>query len=341
MHILQVDPHDEVALAAWFAVQQAVERDERPDEVCTLLDEVRAAAVVGSGPDPDSASVLLSALCVGEGGEDEVVGAARLHLPRRDNLHLAEVELYAHPAVRRRGVGRALVTELERVLRADGRTSLIGYTDEPPGRPSAMTQGAAQGLGFVKTQEEVRRDIDLPLDPGRAAVLEAEIAPYAADFDVVTWRDAAPEHLLDDLAVLHQRMSTDVPMADLDITEEVFDAARVRRHEQLARDMGRALLGAGAVHRETGRMVAYTDQAVPLSEPARAYQWNTIVLSEHRGHRLGTAVKLACLRLLSGQVPQARVITTWNAEENVAMIRVNDALGARVNGMSTAWQKRL
>ena len=224
MHILQVDPHDEVALAAWFAVQQAVERDERPDEVCTLLHEVRAAAVVGSGSDPDSASVLLSALCVGEGGGDEVVGAARLHLPRRDNLHLAEVELYAHPAVRRRGVGRALVTELERVLRADGRTSLIGYTDEPPGRPSAMTQGAGQGLGFVKAQEEVRRDIDLPLDPGRSAVLETEIAPYAADFDVVTWRDAVPEHLLDDLAVLHQRMSTDVPMADLDITEEVFDA---------------------------------------------------------------------------------------------------------------------
>jgi len=80
---------------------------------------------------------------------------------------------------------------------------------------------------------------------------------------------------------------------------------------------------------------------VPLSEPARAYQGDTIVLSEHRGHRLGIVVKLACLRLLSGQVPQARVITTWNAEENVAMIRVNDALGARVNGTSTAWQKRL
>jgi len=336
VRVLQVDPRDETALAAWFAVQQAVERDERPDEVCTLLDEVRAGVLDGSGPDPDSASVLLSAVC-----EDEVVGAVRLHLPRRDNLHLAEVELYVHPAARRRGVGRALVTEMDRVARADGRTSLIGYTDEPPARPSAMSEGAARALGFVRTQQEVRRDIDLPLDPGRAAALEAEITAYAVAFDMVTWRDVAPEHLVDDLAVLHQRMSTDVPMADLDIAEEVFDAARVRRHEQLARAMGRALYGAGAVHRDSGRMVAYTDQAVPLSEPTRAYQWNTIVLSEHRGHRLGTLVKLACLRRLSSEVPQTRVISTWNAEENVAMIRVNDALGARVNGTSTAWQKRL
>ena len=336
MHVTQVDPQDGTSVAAWHAVRQAVEQDERPGEACALLDEVRASAVVGSGPDPDTAVVLLS---VEVGGE--VVGAARLDTPRRDNLHLAEVEVFVHPGARRRGVGRSLVAEVERRLEADGRSSLIGYTDEPPGRSSAMTCGAGQALGFVQAQQEVRRDIDLPLDTERAAVLDAEVSPYAVDFDVVTWRDAVPDSLVDDLAVLHQRMSTDVPMADLDITEEAYDAARVRRHEALASAMGRALFGAGAVHRGTGRLVAYTDQAVPLSEPARAYQWNTIVLSEHRGRRLGTLVKLACLRRLADEVPQARVITTWNAEENAAMIRVNDALGARVNGGSTAWQKRL
>lgn len=340
MLIQPVDPRDEAAFAAWFAVQHAVEEDERPGEPGYLPEELRASALTGSGPDPDTAIVLLSA-CLEGAVEEGVVGAARLDLPRRDNLHLCELSLFVHPRARRRGVGRALLAEVERRLREDGRTSVMGYTDEPPGRPSAMASGAGRALGYVLTQEEVRRDIDLPLDPDRAAALEAAARPCAVDYDVVLWQGAAPEHLVDDLAVLHQRMSTDVPMADLDITEEAFDAARVRRHEELARAMGRTLLGAGAVHRPTGRMVAYTDMAVPGAAPERAYQWNTIVLSEHRGHRLGTLVKLACLRLLSEQVPQARVISTWNAVENTPMIRVNDALGARVNGTSGAWQKRL
>ena len=336
MDVRTVDPRDGQAFAAWFAVLRAVELDARPDEVGYTAQEVRAAALTGSGPDPDSSVLLLAAV-----EDDAVVGTARLDLPRRDNLHLAEVEVCVPPQERRRGVGRVLSAELERRMRADGRTSAIGFSDEPPGRPSAMTEGAAKALGYVWTQEEARRDIDLPLPTDAVRALEAGCRPYAVDFEVLTWRDLAPEHLLDDLAVLHQRMSTDVPMADLDVTEEVFDAARVRRHEQLAQDMGRALFGAGAVHRPTGRLVAYTDQAVPLDLPERAFQWNTIVLTEHRGRRLGTLVKLACLQRLSQEVPAARSISTWNALENTAMIRVNDALGARVNGHVVAWQKRL
>lgn len=324
------------ALEAWFAVMQACEREDRPDEVGYLAGEVRAAAVQGGGPDPDAVVALLSCSLDGR-----VVGAARCDTPRRDNLHLAEVELYVLPADRRRGVGRALADAVEARLRADGRTSLLGYSDEPPGRPSAMSLGAGAALGYRPEQQEARRDVDLPLDIDRVAALEAACAPYAGDYDLLAWRDRVPDHLLDDLAVLHQRMSTDAPIADLDIAEEAYDGPRVRRHEQRTLDMGRALVGAGAVHRPTGRLVAYTDQAVPLAAPERAYQKNTIVLPEQRGHRLGTLVKLACLQRLTAEVPQVRLITTWNALENTPMIRVNDALGARVNGEMTAWQKRL
>lgn len=326
---------DGPAFDAWFAVLRACELHDRPDEPGYLPEEVRAEVREGSSHDPDVRRLLLSATVDGE-----VVGAARTGLPRRDNPHLAELELFVLPSYRRRGIARALLQHLDRVWEADGRTTVIGYADEPPGRPSAMTLGAGEALGFALEQSEVRRDVDLPLDPARVAALEAQCAPYADGYDVVTWRAAVPEPLLDDLAVLHARMSTDVPLADLDIAPEVFNGARVRRHEQLAVASGRAMVGAGAVHRATGRMVAYTDQAVPLAAPSRAYQWNTIVLAEHRGHRLGTLVKLAALQRLSAEVPQVRVISTWNAAENEAMIRVNDALGARVDGAVTAWQRR-
>ncbi len=105
--------------------------------------------------------------------------------------------------------------------------------------------------------------------------------------------------------------------------------------------MDRSYFGAVAVHRSTGRSVAYTTMGVPLSQPERVYQWDTLVLREHRGHRLGTLVKLAALQEMAAHSPRSRCITTWNAQENAPMIRVNDALGARTNGQLINWQKRL
>ena len=337
MHIEQVDPRDPDAFAAWFAVAEQVQQQVRPGEPAWLPHEIRASALSALEPDRDRDRWLLAAR-----DGDQVVGAARVDLPLRDNLHLAEVELYTSPPEQCRGVARALLAELERRCRASGRTTLLGYSDEVPvAGGSPMSRGAGAALGFTVGQSEVRRDIDLPLNPDRVAALEAESRSYATDFDVVTWGQSVPEPLLADLAHLHQRMSTDIPLGELDITEESFDGPRVRRHERLALAMDRSLFAAGAIHRPSGRMVAYTDMAVPRAAARRAYQWNTIVLAEHRGHRLGTLIKLAALQELSAAYPQAQFITTWNAEENRAMIRVNDALGARVNGGSMAWQKRL
>ena len=50
-------------------------------------------------------------------------------------------------------------------------------------------------------------------------------------------------------------------------------------------------------------MVAYTDLAATEHEPERAYQWGTLVRPDHRGHRLGLAVKVANLRLLQESAP--------------------------------------
>jgi RimJ/RimL family protein N-acetyltransferase len=136
-------------------------------------------------------------------------------------------------------------------------------------------------------------------------------------------------------------MSTDVPKDEMDWREEVWDAARVRRNEDLSRAMDRSWVGAGAVHVPTGRLIAFTVMGVPRSRPERAYQWETLVQSDHRGHRLGTLVKLAALQELAAHDPRIRFITTWNAQENAPMIAVNDLLGARVNGRLAITQKVL
>ncbi len=62
---------------------------------------------------------------------------------------------------------------------------------------------------------------------------------------------------------------------------------------------------------------------------------------EHRGHRLGLAVKLANLDFLAEREPAVRMIGTGNAQENAPMIAVNDMLGFEIAGVGMFWQKQL
>ena len=331
VEIAEIDPRDDAAFAQWFAVTEASDQVDRPGEPGWLRHEQQ---VISRG-DEDCRSQLL----VARDG-DRVVGAVRLELPQKDNEHLCETVLVVHPGSRRRGIGRALDDEVVRRVRALGRTTVLTMCDEPPGTDHGHRK-AGVALGYDVAQEEVRRDIDLPLDPARVAGLQRETAPHAADYDVVTWWDRCPDELLDDCAALNKAMSTDVPKDRMDWREEVWDGARLRRNEEHVVEMDRTYLAAGALHRPTGRLVAFTTMGVPRSAPQRAYQWETLVLREHRGHRLGMLLKLTALQELAARQPQAQFISTWNARENDHMIAVNDALGARTNGGIAALQKVL
>lgn len=334
MRVVEVDPTDEQQFLRWYRVLEAAQRHDAPDDPDWSLRELRAVALRSSEPEAPERAVHLAVV---DGGE--FVGAARLDLPQRDNRHLALGELFAvHPDARRRGVGSALLDAVDAAAAADGRTDLLGEFAELPDRP-APGRGFALARGFACAQVNVRRDLDLPPDAARLVALEAACAPYADGYRVVTWGDRCPEQYVQDRALLARRMSTDAPLGDVPLQEEQWDAQRVRHEEGLLRAQGRQRLAAGAVHLPSGRLVAFTDLALPDHAPHRAFQHDTLVLREHRGHRLGTLVKIANLRQVAGQWPHTRVVTTWNAAENLPMIAVNDALGCRPHGTYGEWRR--
>jgi GNAT superfamily N-acetyltransferase len=329
--LVELGPDDDL-FAGWCGVWAACRRLDWPDDPPRPASEHIALARELQSPG-GSRSGTHRAVVV-DGG---VVGALRVFQPLTDNLTVAFIDLAVHPAHRRRGIGSALLDEGIRLARERGRRHLITEVDEP--RPDTAGRMFARRHGWTCDLLETRRDLVLPVDEQRLSRLETEARTAGRGYAVVTWRDRTPEHLLDDRALLQQRMTTDAPHGDLPVEEERWNGERIREYERLHLDRGRTTLSAGAV--KDGRLVAFTDLQVPLADPRRASQGGTLVLPEHRGHRLGALVKAAVLRELAARMPEVRRISTCNSESNAPMVAVNEALGFRPAGSLSSWSLRL
>ena len=286
--------------------------------------------------------------------DGEAVGYGRSLVNHVDDPDAAALNVYIRPGHRGRGHGRSLADRL--VQDTAGMSRFETWPLAPPPAPGERvltpSNGAgavaadhpgvrlAQSYGFALAQIErvSRYDVAAPAVDPAAALEEAE--RHSADYEVRAWEGEADASLRADLAVLKARMSTDVPAGDLTVAEQTWDAERVRRRDEQILLTGR-LFRAVARHRGTGRVVGLNELVAPRSRPdGLVDQWDTIVLPEHRGHRLGMRVKAANLIALREAVPEARAIITWNAEENRPMLDVNEALGFRPILVEAAMEAR-
>jgi len=275
--------------------------------------------------------------------DGEALGYARSAINHVDDPGMAALNVYVHPEHRGHGHGRALAERLVQDTTGPHRFETWPLTQPPvagqrvltpPSGAGAVPQGhpgvrLAQSYGFslVQVERVSRYDFTTPgVDPADALEAAERCSP---DYEIHAWEGAADLSLQADLAVLKARMSTDVPAGERTVVEQVWDAARVRRTDEQILLTGR-FFRAVARHRTTGRVVALSELVAPRSRADGLIdQWDTIVLPEHRGHRLGMRVKAANLLAVRQALPQARAIITWNAEENRPMLDVNEALGFR------------
>lgn len=333
----RIDPDDEDRFAQWFALWRQTDLQLWPDVPGWDARDVWAMARQRGCANEHH---LLAA--TSEDGT--MVGVALVGLPQRDNRHSVEVDIRVHPDHRRRGIGTVLVDDVSRRARDGNRTVLNGFFEVPTGQAASHPSDAfARSQGFAATLLANRRHLALPVDPDRVANLQREVdgAREAGAYRTLTFTTPWPEEYWEDRCELERRMSTDAPSGDAHNEEEEWDAARIGESDALAEAQGLTKLAAVAQHVASGRLVAFSEIAVSATRPTEAWQWATLVLPEHRGHRLGLAVKLDNLAFLSTVMPTARRLITGNAQENAPMIAVNDLLGFEVVGSGTFWQKTL
>ncbi len=328
-----VDARDTAAFDEWFAVWHLTDLEHWPEGPGWQYPERRAMALDEDGPEQN---VPLVAWHCGV-----VAGVANLKMFRRENHHLARLEVRVPTEHRRRGIGTALVEAPARLAASSGRTELGGM-DETLVRPDAVdtAEPFARHLGFTVAQRMVRRDIELPLNTERAAAWRTHPkATPPAGFSLLTFEDRWPDEFLDDRCELGRRMSTDVPIGEYEVDEEVWDAARVRALEASLAAQNRAKVTTAARHDRSGRLIGFTEIAIPLGAPESTWQHDTLVMREHRGHGLGYALKVANILAVQERHPAVRLVSTWNAAENAPMIAVNEELGFQVRAHSAYWHR--
>lgn len=321
------------------------------DEVRAAYDIWRAGYLVGDphNPLPTFAELLVRFRTASTSMRNEFyllrdadgtpVGCYWLDMPLKDNLDLVEIDLAVRPDRQGRGIGRRLLADaLARITRY-GRHQVIAGTGQPPDGGEDRSTRFAVAAGARRSLGEVRRTLDLEsLDHDLLAQLRADAEKHADGYHLVSWTGPCPDDLVDDYAALVGRMSTDAPLGDLGIEPEHWDAARVRERDDMIARQGRTQVVTAVRAGEDGPLAAFTDIVTTRHDPANAFQWDTLVRREDRGHRLGTLVKVANLQRLLDTAPEAKRLHTWNADVNSYMVAINEAMGFRVARQEMAWR---
>lgn len=328
MSIERLDPDNAEQVADLMALEEAMRAVDQPLEPPAAMPSYVAWHRYGWDGEPPVKWVFR------DGGR--LIGQFGFSAPKRDNRHMAHVGVGVHPEARGKGLGNELFARALDHVRAENRRLLVTGTLDSPG-PIAF----AERWGFERASVDVHRRQDLQaIDWDSVTGLNANAREAAADYTLLRFVGPLPEETLDDMAALTAAIN-DAPTDDLEVEDEIFDAQRIRDFDHAQSQAQRKLYRLVAQRRTDGALAGHTIVAVELDRPGRSGQYDTSVLKEHRGHRLGLLLKAEMMLWLRDAEPDVRWVDTGNAESNSYMISINEALGYQIVQRYLGWQRPL
>lgn len=284
------------------------------------------------------------------------VGRVNVDLPLEKGSKVAYFLIELLREVHGRGIGSAAYELIvEPTAREHGRSVLQVWAEHPDAEGPRLVpptgfgsipadDPAARflvGKGFTLEQIERKSALDLAGSFAGVERLLGEARAASEDYRVVDWYAPTPDEFVAGYGWMKSRMITDAPAAAMEFDEEDWDAARVARHDANYASSGRTIHIVAAQHLTTGELCAFNELVVGKDRTEATHQEDTLVLKEHRGHRLGLLVKCENLVAWRRIAPHSPKVITYNAEENRPMLDINEALGFVPVAYEGAWKKVL
>ncbi len=303
----------------WYAILREAELFERPE--APMWSEREMEVALNRDDPADKLSAYASV------DHDTIVGAGLTALRLLDNPDKAFVHVAVAPALRRRGIGSAMLGELVETSVRAGRTVMNAEAWLPQGQREVHPYRAfAEKNDFSLANVEIRRILRLPVPAERLAAWAAEAAEHHHGYSIATFVDDVPGELLESYCHLRNQLRLDAPTGDIELDAGGLTPEALLERQSIAKAQGRTAFITIAVD-STGEAVAYTSMAVPEHEPLYIHQGGTLVRRAHRGHRLGLAVKVANLAAIQPAFPDRTMVNTANAETNGPMVAINELIG--------------
>lgn len=331
MHVRRVAVHDPEEFDQYYEVWRAADRWGRERPATPSRNEARGLFSQEIRTD------VFEGFSGFDGGA--LVCAGFTNYSTADNLDLIAVHVSTDPERTGRGYGSEMLGHLVERAHELRRHTLVSRSWVPfEERTDHRYLQFATRHDFAVANVEVRRLLDLPVASARIDAWIAASAPLHTDYRVSTHIGKVPSDLVPSLCHVMNQLGVEAPSGDIEleprgITPEIF-AAR----EQRAAEADKVMLLALALDADD-RLVGFTNLSIPGHEDEVAYQYGTLVLREHRGHRLGMAMKAASLHLLQERFTDRTYIDTINAEQNGPMVGINEEIGFRPVELRTAFKR--
>jgi len=319
MDIRQVNVFDDAELQRFYEVTERAEAFERPHHSSWSLEEAKLEFRRQDHTERGEAWAAYD--------RGTMVGGTSLWFPLLDNLTKCWGAVGVDPDHRRRGIGSSLVAQIVTRLAQEGRTIMVTESAYPfDRRQDHPYRRFAEANGFTVAIDEIRRILRLPVDPALLQTLAIEAAPHHAEYRIESFVNGLPDRLLASYCVLRNQLGVDAPTGDVDFEPESMTPQLWLERIAEEKELGRTRFSTVALD-GTDEVVAYTDLILPPDPSPDVWQWGTLVHRDHRGHRLGMAVKVRNLQRLGSANSSRTRVLTCNAETNRHMVDINVRLG--------------
>jgi GNAT superfamily N-acetyltransferase len=314
--------------AAFHVYRRAIAAELRPDD--PVLDDAEFQSEMQRG-EPLWGFRRWLALAGGE-----IIGFFRAGFRRPGTPNAAEHSpfLWGRGAVqaqaRRRGAGTLLLREAHALMHALDKTVLTLAAHTAPGHAFLTQVGAVAKHAVVENRATLSQ-----LDWARLRRWKA-----AAEERGLVWERHAgrvPREVLLTLLPVFTDLFADMPIGGLEMPPIRWE---INGYDQWYETLERV---GGAHHlvmlrAPDGSVAGLSEAAWDERIPDIVYQQLTAVARPWRGRGLARALKAAMLQQVHAHQPEAKVISTSNAEDNAPILSINARVGFKVHRRSVDYQ---